>query len=406
MPAASRPRLVGLALPPGPRFVDELDRAWAQGDAVLPLDPAAPAASRAAAVAALRPHVLVEPTGATELPDGAEVDDGVALVIATSGSTGEPKGAQLSHAALEASARATAARIGARSDDRWLACLPWHHIGGLQVLLRARQAGVPVDVHPTFDPARVADSDATLVSLVPTQLRRLLDAGVEVGRFRVVLLGGAAAPPALLDRARAAGATVVRTYGMSETAGGCVYDGVPLDGVQVRLDEADGRVLLRGPVLMSGYRCRPDLTRQALVDGWLRTNDAGRMVAGRLVVRGRLDDVIVTGGENVVAAEVEAILTTHPAVDEAVVCGVPDDEWGQRVVAVVVARDGPPSLTELRRWVTQRAPVATAPRELVVVDEIPRLGSGKPDRLRVRALAQAAPACTPASQSAHPPSST
>ena len=381
-----------------------LDAAWERDDAVLPIDPRAPRPAVDAIVGALRPHALVAADGTRGCDAGVDVDDDVALVIATSGSTGVPKGAQLSRAALEASARATMRRIGLRDDDRWLSCLPWQHIGGLQVLLRARLFDTPIDVHESFDVDRFARADASLVSLVPTQLARLLDAGVDLGKFRVVLLGGAAAPPSLLRRAAAAGARVVTTYGMSETAGGCVYDGVPLEGVDVRVDAADGRVLLRGPVLMTGYRLQPELTAAALAHGWLHTNDAGSLHDGRLVVHGRLDDVIVTGGENVVATQVAAVLAEHPAVADAAVAAAPDEIWGQRVVAVVVPRGAAPTLDDVRRWLAGRLPTAAAPRALVVVERIPRLVSGKPDRLALERLAQAAPTRT--SQSADPPSTT
>jgi len=319
-------------------------------------------------------------------PD-AGVDDDVALVIATSGSTGDAKGAELSHAALDASADATMNRIGLRDDDRWLACLPWHHIGGLQVLLRARRFGTPLVVHETFDVARVAAEDAvTLVSLVPTQLLRLLDAGVDLRRFRAILLGGAPAPVSLLERAAAAGARVVTTYGMSETCGGCVYDGEPLDGVEVALG-SDGRIRLRGPMLMQRYRLRPDLTADALRDGWLVTNDLGHLDDdGRLHVDGRVDDVVVTGGENVVTSAVAARLAEHPLVRDAAVTGVADAEWGQRLVAVVVPVGAPPTLPQLRAWCAQTLAPAAQPRQLVLVDALPLLASGKPDRLAVAAL--------------------
>jgi O-succinylbenzoic acid--CoA ligase len=392
VPAAVGRRLVALALAPGEPFLTALERAWADGDAVLPLDPRAPAPATRSIVEALRPHIVVDGDGRHQRDDGVAVDDGVVLVIATSGSTAAPKGVQLTAAALDASARATRDRIGSEPGDRWLSCLPWQHIGGLQVALRARLFDQPLEVHASFEPARVGASDATLVSLVPAQLVRLLDEQVDLRRFRVVLLGGAAAPPALLDRARTVGAPVVTTYGMSETAGGCVYDGVPLDGVGVRVDSVNGRILIRGPVLMTGYRLRPDLTAEALIDGELRTQDHGRWAAGRLVVDGRLDDVIVTGGENVVAARVEAALAAHPHVADVAVTGVSDERWGQRVVAVVVPRGEAPALDDLRRWVTTRESVAAAPKAVVYVETIPRLVSGKPDRRAVDRLAQAAPA--------------
>ncbi len=387
MPAPTSGRLLGLALPPGDDFIAGLEAAWANGDAVLPLDPRAPRAVTERLVDAMR----------LDLP----VDDGVALVIATSGSTGQPKGAQLGHAALEASARATHARIGLEPGDHWLSCLPWQHIGGLQVMLRARLLRIPLTVHERFDVDAVAASPATLVSLVPTQLLRLLDAAVDVRRFRAILLGGAAASPALLERAREVGAAVVTTYGMSETSGGCVYDGRPLDGVEVAIAD-DGRIQVRGPVVMTGYRLRPDLTGEVLsADGWLTTGDLGEIGPDeRLAVKGRADDVIVSGGENVVASEVAAVLGGHPDVVEVIVTGVPDEQWGQRVVAVLVARgERAPSLAELREFCAGRLPQAATPRGLVVVDELPRLLSGKPDRLAVLRLAQATPAI---SQSADP----
>jgi O-succinylbenzoic acid--CoA ligase len=377
MPAAPAHRLVALALPPGDEFIAALDAAWARGDAVLPVDPNVPKPVADQLLTAMRPLELV--------------DADVALVIPTSGSTGEPKGAQLSHAALAASARATHARLGLEPGDRWLSCLPWQHIGGIQVMLRARLLGIPLAVHDRFDVDRVAASDATLTSLVPTQLLRLLDAGIDLSGFRAILLGGAAAPTALLDRARSAGARIVTTYGMSETAGGCVYDGVPLDGVTVRIDDED-RVCVRGPVLMAGYRLRPDLSAQSLIDGWFVTSDLGEIDGdGRLRVTGRVDDVVTTGGEKVVASQVAAVLAAHPDLAEVAVTGVDDPDWGQRLVAVVAVKaDGMvPSLAELRSWSSERLAAAARPRGIVVVAEIPRLASGKPDRREINRLAAA-----------------
>jgi O-succinylbenzoic acid--CoA ligase len=225
---------------------------------------------------------------------------------------------------------------------------------------------------------------------VPTQLVALLDQGVDLSRFRVVLLGGAAASADLLERARRSGARVVTTYGMSETAGGCVYDGLPLDGVDVAI-RADGRIALRGPMMMKGYRLRPDLTAAAYDDGWLVTNDIGELAAdGRLRVLSRMDDVIITGGENVVAGDVANELRRHAAVLDAEVIGVPDARWGERVVAVVVSRvEPPPSLAELREFCRAGLPAHALPRGLVVVAALPRLSSGKPDRRKLRRVAEA-----------------
>jgi o-succinylbenzoate---CoA ligase len=244
-------------------------------------------------------------------------------------------------------------------------------------------------IHERFEVERVATADATLVSLVPTQLTRLLDAGAELGRFRVILLGGAAASPSLLERAREAGAHVVPTYGMSETAGGCVYDGLPLDGVEVRIADG-GRIAVRGPMLMRGYRVRPDLDRAAFDAGWLLTSDIGSLdSAGRLAVFGRADDVVVTGGVNVAPDQVAALVAGHPDVADVAVTGVDDQEWGQLVVAVVVARVGrtPPTLPRLREWCGDQLSSVALPRAIVVVDQIPRTRSGKLDRNALRGLA-------------------
>jgi O-succinylbenzoic acid--CoA ligase len=388
-------RLLALDLPPGERFAEALDAAWRRDDAVLPLDPLAPPAAKAAVLAEMRPHAVVDADGETRYDDPAPLDPDVALVITTSGSTGWPKGAQLSHAALDASADATAERLGGTAGDVWLSCLPWQHIGGLQVLLRARRAKSEIVIQPRFDPVAIRaaiDTGATLTSLVPTTLARLLDEGVNLSTLKAILLGGAAAPASLLDAARAAVAPVVTTYGMSETCGGCVYDGLPLRGVEVTL-AADGRIMIGGPTVMVGYRLRPDLDIDALRDGRLVTGDLGEWDArGRLRVLGRADDVIVTGGEKVAAAALAGVIGSHPLVRDAAVVGRDDPEWGQRVVAVVepTMADGADqlSLGELRDWLADRLPAWSLPRALIIVATLPRLASGKVDRLAVQELSR------------------
>jgi O-succinylbenzoic acid--CoA ligase len=231
--------------------------------------------------------------------------------------------------------------------------------------------------------ARLPGGDRRYVSVVPTQLRRWLDAEPDaLRRFDAVLVGGAATDPDLLARARAADVAVVTTYGTTETAGGCVYDGVALAGVAVRV--TDG-IEVSGPTLALGYRCDPGATAAAFPDGWFRTRDAGTLDAeGRLTVHGRLDDVVVTGGVNVLPQAVEAALRLHPDVAEAVVFGRPDGEWGQRVVAAVVPAPGSaPDLAQLRPWVTERLGAPAAPRELHLLDGVPLLHTGKPDRRSV-----------------------
>ena len=387
MMTAAEPSLVAVQLPPGPAWLRTVEEIWQRGDAIAPLPVGLPPPVLRATLAALRPAALVDETGTAPLDQGVPVAAGTAAVVVTSGSTGTPKGVVLSTSALEASVTASLQRLRVGPGDRWLACVPLHHVAGLRVVLSARLTGEPLIVHSSFDVDRVAaERDATLVSLVPTMLRRLLDAGVDLSHLRCVLLGGAPAGPQLLDDAAAAGVPVVNAYGMSETAGGCVYDGQPLDGVQIDLAEGD-RIRVAGPVLFSGYRLRDDLTAKALDGPWLQTADVGQWDAdGRLRVLGRADDVINTGGEKVHAADIAGILEEHPAVAEAAVTGQPDAEWGERVVAYIVTRGhASPTLAELREFVSARRAAFMAPRELVVVEALPRLASGKVDRLRLGA---------------------
>ena len=393
--------LHALLLPPAAsagRLLDALASALdGSGPAILPLDPQLPRERVDALLTAFAPATVETPEGTERLvPAGAGhggvgVPAEVAVVIATSGSTGEPKGVQLAAGALLHSARASLDRIGARAGERWLCPLPASHVAGLGILTRSLVSGTTPEVaQPLRDQTDLAGSCCAYTSLVPTQLRRLLAAGADLTGFAAILLGGAAAPAGLLDAARAAGARVVTTYGMSETCGGCVYDGVPLTGVSVRTG-ADGRIEITGPVLFSGYRLRPGLTRQAMADGWFVTSDVGVVdEAGCLAVRGRADEMINTGGEKVAPGEVAAALELCPGVREAVVIGQPDPEWGERVTAVVVPADPahPPALPELQAAVGQRLPRYAVPRALVLVAEMPLLASGKPDLAALRRLSQ------------------
>ena len=381
MNAAAASPLVAVALRGGASWWAEVCRLWDEGAAVLPIDTSAPPPVVEGLLAALRPTALLTADGLQRRADGEPVAAGTAVVIATSGSTGAPKGVELSHAALEASARASLARLGAGAGDRWLCCLPLHHIAGLQVLVRSRVLGNAPVIHARFDVAAIAARrDVTMISVVPTMLRRLLDAGVDLSHLRCILLGGAAPPAQLLADAAAAGWPVVTSYGMTETTGGCVYDGRPLDAVEVDVD-SDGHVLLRGPVLFSGYRRQPSLTAAVLRDGWLRTEDLGRWDGQRLEVLGRADDMIISGGNNVAAERVAGLLEEHPAVAEAAVLGRADPQWGERIVAYVVPRSAAPTLQELQAFVADRLSAYAVPRELVVVAALPRLSNGKIDRL-------------------------
>lgn len=360
------PHLVAIDLPGGAAFVDEVRRIWDRGDAVLPLDRRLSGPARQRLIDALAPTRLLDEHGERRL-DGRPVDVGDALVVATSGSTGLPKGVVHTHAALEASARAGNARLGTAEHDHWLACLPLAHIGGFTVITKALVAGTRLTVLARFDPEEVmaaAADGATLVSLVPTALGR-----IDAARFRRILLGGSR-PPA--DRPP----HVIATYGSTETGSGVVYDGVPLDGVEIRI-ASDGEVLVRGAMLM---RCYRDGSTPVDADGWLHTDDIGRWSAdGRLEVDGRRGDMIVTGGENVWPDAVERVLATAPGVAEVAVAGVADPEWGQRVTAWVVPSDAafPPSIDDLRGRVAAELAPFMAPKLVHLVDAIPRTPLGK-----------------------------
>ncbi|MEM9607067.1 MAG: AMP-binding protein [Actinomycetota bacterium] len=352
-------------------FVERMLEAWEAGHAVLPVDPRLPDDARELLLKTMRPTVVIGDDGTRHAADGDEVEDGDAIVVATSGTTGEPKGVVLTHDALAASARATSAALGVDpAADRWLACLPLAHVGGLSVVTRALVTGTGVDVLDEFDADAVDRSDATLVSLVGTALRR-----VDVSRWRRILLGGGAPPP---DRP----AHAVATYGLTETGSGVVYDGWPLEGVELRI--VAGEVQIRGPMLLRTYR---DGTSPLTADGWLATGDEGALAAdGKLSVRGRRGDMIITGGENVWPEAVERRLEAHPAVERAAVIGRPDSEWGQRVVAVVVPTDAssPPSLDALRDWVRETQPTWSAPKQLDLVESLPTTSLGKVRRDRLR----------------------
>ncbi|WP_459800023.1 AMP-binding protein [Herbidospora sp. RD11066] len=357
-----------LILPPGPALADAVGAALdGSGPAVLPIAPSLPDRAVRALFDTLRPTHVTTSEGTTVLPEGVPADGDTAVIIATSGSTGVPKGVELSARALLASARASLDRIGAKPGDRWLCCLPPSHVSGLQVITRALLCGTDPIVHDSFDPVDVMASGADHVSLVPTQLRRLPD----VSAFATILLGGAAATPDLLARHP----RIFTTYGMTETCGGCVYDGRPLDNVDLQL-APDGRIMIAGPTLMNGLRLGPRHT-----DKWFTTNDLGDLSGGRLKVLGRADDVINTGGQKVVAGVVQDILATHPKVREVVVIGRPDPEWGQVVVAVVA---GEATLEELRSHAKSELPAYAAPKVLVQVTALPLLPNGKPDMVAIR----------------------
>jgi len=320
-----------------------------------------------------------------------EADDPGPAVVATSGSSGTPKQVVLSRDVVLASAAASTARLG--GSGPWLLALPSSYVAGLNVMVRSLVAGHRPVVLGGRSPHDAAIARG-FVSVVPTQLHRWLadpaDAAALAG-FHTVLVGGGPVDPSLKERAKNAGIRLVATYGMAETCGGCVYDGLPLDGVGLAL-ATDGRVRLAGTTLFEGYLDDPVGTADALVDGWFLTSDAGRLDEdGRLRVLGRIDDMVVSGGVNVPAAAVAARLREHPRVLGAEVVGVTDPEWGNRVVAVLSLVEPVETLAldEVRDWVGVVHPRSWAPREVVVVPTLPMLANGKVDRLAVRGLAGA-----------------
>jgi o-succinylbenzoate---CoA ligase len=352
---------------------------------------------------AVAPHALHSPP--PPIPDDVtHLPQDLALTIGTSGSTGRPKLAMLTSTALRASADATHERLG--GQGQWLLTMPAHHIAGIQVLVRSLVAGttpVAMDLADGFTTAafargtgEIAFGATAYTALVPTQLLRLLADATgrkALTRYAAVLLGGAAAPPRLLAEARDAGVRVVTTYGMSETSGGCVYDGRALDVSLVQLED-DGRIRLGGATLAQGYLGEPALTATVFVAGdtgaaWFRTDDIGHLDDhGALVVDGRIDDLINTGGVKIAPRLVEEALTALDTIAEAVVVGRPDPEWGQVVSAAVVVTQGcsPPTLDDVRGRLRGILPEHALPRRLVTLPELPLRGPGKPDRAAVRRL--------------------
>ena len=403
--------LTRLTVEPGPDGVlglaAELPAALnGEGPAIAPF-PAGPPEYVDRILAAVRPD---DPSAPLE-------DDDVAVVVATSGSMGEPRGVLLPGSALIASAKATDTRLGGPS--RWVMALPAHHVAGLQVLVRAHLSGIPPIPLDTVGGAghfsaqefanatraarAIADSDGAQLrtALVPTQLARIVELGPAaadaLGAYDTILIGGAAAAYGLVARATSLGARIVTTYGMTETSGGCVYDGTPLAGVAVRIVDADdsgvGRIELAGPTIARGYRLRPELTEAAFASGMHRTSDRGRIDQhNRLVVVGRVDDVVQVGGINVSVAAVEGAVQEHPMVAEAAVVAVADDQWGSKITAFVVA-NGLESVSDqqLIASIVERAANAlgaeSRPRDIVLMDSLPTLPTGKIDREQLRSLA-------------------
>jgi len=373
--------LVVIDRPPGPAWVDLVRSLWLEQVPFLPLDHRLTAREKRAIVDRAAPTAIRDDREETLLSGGRPVAPGVAVVVATSGVGGEPKLVELHRVAIAVAVRAGAARLDPSPAAPWICTLTPAHVGGLLVLLRAAILGSRVTVHERFDPERlVRDGEGSaFVSVVPAMVRRLVEIEASLGGL-TLLVGGDALDRGTAGAARSRGARLVTTYGLTETCGGFAYDGVPLEGMRVRLD-AQGAIEVTGPTMMEGYRLDGSATGAAFTtDGWLRTGDLGTIEDdGRLTVHGRAGNVIRSGAEKVWPEEVERILASHPKVADVAVAGRPDPEWGEHVAAIVVPRriDDPPSLEELRGHAADQLARFKLPRELQLVPAIPRTATGK-----------------------------
>ena len=388
----SRGDRVALVFEPDADYVVVLHGLTKLGAVAVPVDPGSPEADRLLDAAA--PKLVLrsmgdvpDATADVELGQDFETED-IQCVIYTSGTGGQPAAVELTYGNHLWSAIGAGVRIGVAPTDRWLCCLPLHHIGGLSIVVRCALYRIPIVLEPFEAGATAATIEregVTIVSLVPTMLARLLDAAAPLERLRCAVIGGAAAPRALIERALEAGAPVAPTYGLTETASQVATmppaetaarpdsAGPPILSTEVRIDD-EGRICVRGPTVAPGA---------SVEDGWLVTGDLGRLDEdGYLYVLGRADDVIVTGGENVSPAEVEQALLEHPGVSDAGVHGREDPEWQQAVIAhVVVAPDGAaPTEEDLRAFCRERLAAYKVPKAFVFVAELPRNAQGKLER--------------------------
>jgi O-succinylbenzoic acid--CoA ligase len=368
---------VAVALPAGVDFVVAVWAVLLRGGVVVPVDLRLSDEEQAARLAGAR-LVVREPLGVSDLPHPVWKThlDAPLAVLHTSGTTAAPKPVELTWGNFQASALGSAVALGLDRAERWLCPMPLVHVGGLSVALRSAIYATTAVLHERFDTERVLAElgdpgrGITLVSLVPTMLARLLDAGLrQPPTLRWALLGGGPIAPALLERAAAAGVPVAPTYGMTEATSQIATFGWPLPGTEVRLDPT-GEILVRGATVAPGALAG---------DGWLHTADLGLLDSdGRLEITGRAAETIVTGGENVAPAEVEAVLLEHPAVADAGVYARPDEQWGEAVVAAIVARPGEPADPEaIRAHCAARLAGYKVPKEIRLVDGLPRTASGK-----------------------------
>ena len=367
-------RLVALDMPASFDFANHVRNAWESGDAVFPVDQRLPQSAKESLIEQFKPSVVIDASGnSVDLPNPEPTAHDDALVIATSGSTGAPKGVVHTHDSIRALLNMSQSRLQTDSSTHWLLCLPVSHVAGFSIVARSVLMGNPISILSKFDETEVmnaASAGATHVSLVPTTMQR-----IDPSVFNTILLGGAAAPPNLPRN-------VVTTYGMTETFGGIAYNGKPLDGVAVRtLNE---NLELKSPSLFRTYRGH---IADRPIGDWYDTGDKGEFANNLIRVFGRRDDMIITGGENVWPNVVEKAVATFPGVEQVVVGGINDEQWGQRVVAwIVSSRDVAPTLESIRQHVKTQLPSFCAPTELRVVQEIPMTSLGKVDTQKLRQL--------------------
>jgi len=359
--------LVAIDMPANKSFVEALQSIWSAGDAALPLDQRLPLTMRRDLVQRFEASAIIDSSRDTiRLSTSRPVEAGDAMVVATSGSTGEPKGVVHTHASIKAAVDASSRRLGCDKTDHWLACISLAHVGGLSVVMRALQLGSALTISGKTDQTsidRALADGATLTSVVPTMLRHLNLSG-----FKKVLVGGSQVGS---ERP----ANTITTYGLTETFGGVVYDSLPLDGVEIRITEDSG-IEIKTPSCM---RCYRDGSSPFTNDNWLTTGDLGRIENGRLIVEGRRDDQIKTGGYKVWPSQVERVIVAIEGVEDCVVRGVPDAKWGQAVSAWIVVAGSSLGVEadEVRKVVRDVLPDYCAPKFVHFVDRIPRSPLGK-----------------------------
>ena len=362
------PSLVALDIIPGQFFVDQMKKVWDNGDAILPIDQRLPVFAKQQLISQLGASFVIGPQGdVSSTSSGFAVEVGDALVIATSGSTGAPKGVVHTHESILAAVVAGGNRIDCSNTDHWLSCLPLAHVGGLSVVLRALHYGSKLTIEPRAQGSTIANAlnhGATLTSLVPTILQR-----VDVSNFRAVLVGGSAMIEALPKNA-------ISTYGLTESMGGIVYNGHALDGAEIRINYEE-EIEIRGQMLFRNYR---DGSDPKSIDGWFATADLGEIDSNsRLRVLGRKDDLIISGGHKVWPSMVERALMLHPNISDVCVKGVPDPTWGNAVTAWIVGKESTTNLSlgDIRDFLSDTLPDYSAPKKIYWLQEIPRNALGK-----------------------------